>query len=135
MIYWYVIVIFLGHILQVFKQTTGDRIVCDCDISWSYTLGFRRFIAQNSSYRLVYNLRLWYFLAILWGFGRFIDQTTACGHGYLPFYGMVIRSCVLDVGEIYLQDFERFYLLKIHAVKRSSHLVPWYGVFKMNSKI
>ena len=23
---------FLGHILQVFEQTTGDRMVCDCDI-------------------------------------------------------------------------------------------------------
>ena len=34
-------VTFLGHILQVFEQTTGDRIVCDCDISWSYTAGVR----------------------------------------------------------------------------------------------
>ena len=44
MIEWSVIMTFLGHILQVFKQTTVDRMVCDCEISWSYTLGFRRFI-------------------------------------------------------------------------------------------
>ena len=39
MIEWSVIVIFLGHILQVFEQTIGDRMVCDCDIPWSYTAG------------------------------------------------------------------------------------------------
>ena len=39
MIEWSVIVIFLGHILQVFEQTTGDRMICDCDIPWSYTAG------------------------------------------------------------------------------------------------
>ena len=32
MIEWYVVVIFLGHMLQVFEQTTGDRMICDCDI-------------------------------------------------------------------------------------------------------
>ena len=37
MIEWSVIVIFLGHILQVFEQTTGDRMICDCDLPWSYT--------------------------------------------------------------------------------------------------
>ena len=28
MIEWSVVVLFLGHILQVFEQTTGDRMVC-----------------------------------------------------------------------------------------------------------
>ena len=39
MIEWSVVVLFLDHLLQVFKQTTGDRIICECDISWSYTAG------------------------------------------------------------------------------------------------
>ena len=39
MIEWFVIVIFLGHILPVFEQTSGDRMICDCDFPWSYTAG------------------------------------------------------------------------------------------------
>ena len=44
MIEWSVIVIFLGHILQVFEPTIGDRMVCDCDIFGQIIWGLGRFI-------------------------------------------------------------------------------------------